>query len=348
MRIEAWHRFRPSPGCHAFLHPIALCDRLGGIDAPAAADYIRDFRLNHATRVNESLDPFSDAYFNEQLTLYREIAGRDLDQETGELTTVDVERNWLAANPYGSRDIGFIARHARAIHSVLVTAGLPPGAKVLDMGAGWGLSSEAVAFAGACVTAVDINPAFVELVNRRAARLSLSISAVHGTFDGFETDDRFDLILFYECLHHALRPWRSLRHLGRFLAPGGKIAVAGEPINNEWRHWGLRRDPLSVYCIRKFGWFESGWTAAFLVESFREAGFRLTLLHGIGLDNGTVGIALREDEQARINTCLVIGRSSSDTAQCADLNEMRAQRDALLASTSWRLTAPLRALRRLF
>ncbi|MBU6296156.1 MAG: methyltransferase domain-containing protein, partial [Planctomycetes bacterium] len=49
-----------------------------------------------------------------------------------------------------------------------MAANLPPGASILDMGCGWGLSSEAMAFSGASVTAVDINPQFVELIEKRA------------------------------------------------------------------------------------------------------------------------------------------------------------------------------------
>jgi len=37
-------------------------------------------------------------------------------------------------------------------------------------------------------------------------------------------------------------------------------------------NWGLRLDPLSVYCIHKFGWFESGWSADFLTAAFQRAG----------------------------------------------------------------------------
>jgi 2-polyprenyl-3-methyl-5-hydroxy-6-metoxy-1,4-benzoquinol methylase len=76
-------------------------------------------------------------------------------------------------------------------------ADLPCDAAVLDAGSGWGMSTEMMAFCGAAVTAVDINPLFVELVRRRAERLGLPVTAVCSPFDAFDTDRRFDLLFFY-------------------------------------------------------------------------------------------------------------------------------------------------------
>lgn len=123
-----------------------------------------------------------------------------------------------------------------------------------------------------------MNPDFVDLVNRRAARLNHNIVARHGTFDTFESDDRYAMILFYECFHHALRPWALLERMARHLEPNGRIILAGEPINSTWwKHWGLRLDPLSVYCIHKFGWLESGWSVDFLRASFQRAGLAVQI-----------------------------------------------------------------------
>ena len=33
-----------------------------------------------------------------------------------------------------------------------------------------------------------------------------------------------------------------------------------------WPSWGLRVDQESLYCTRKFGWFESGWTDTFIMS----------------------------------------------------------------------------------
>src|SRR5690606_583524 len=117
-------------------------------------------------------------------------------------------------------------------------ANLPSSARILDLGCGWGQTSELMAFCGADVVAADINPLFVELVNRRAKRLSLPIKAVHSNFDSPTFGQDFDLAFFYECLHHAIRPWETIKRVGEAIGPEGKIAFAGEPIQALWwKHW---------------------------------------------------------------------------------------------------------------
>jgi 2-polyprenyl-3-methyl-5-hydroxy-6-metoxy-1,4-benzoquinol methylase len=271
---------------------VAQCDSLGGIAHPNAEACLNEFSLKFDTKIDQRLDPFSEAYFQAQVRLYSELSGRELDQETGELTPFDVDLHSQASNPYNSRDVRFLSKHVRTVITALMIADLPPGGSVLDAGSGWGLSSEAMAFCGATVTSIDINPRFVELVRRRSERLSLPIEAVHSEFDRFDCSQQFDLLLFYECLHHSLKPWETLAHLGKFVKPDGKILFAGEPGNwPVWRHWGLRLDGLSVYCIRKFGWWESGWTTEFITRCFARAGFALNVYSHIGLNNGPIGVA---------------------------------------------------------
>ena len=271
---------------------VAECDALGGPGDPRAIEAMSGFTLRYTTAVDTSLDPFSAAYFAQQLALYSEISGRKLDQETGELQPIDPAAHAAAANPYRTNDIKFMAKHVRVIVNVLAAANLPPAARILDLGCGWGLSSEVMAFCGAKIDALDINPLFVDLVNRRAPPRNYDIRAQIGAFDTFQAQGPYDLILFYECLHHAVKPWTLIARLKPLLGASGKIAFAGEPINTIWwPHWGIRLDHFSVYCIRKLGWFESGWSLDFLSQCFTRAGYELSTYPGIGLENGRIGFA---------------------------------------------------------
>lgn len=320
---------------------VAEVDRLGSLGHPNVDLYLADFQLQFETQVNPQLDPFSTEYFSQQLALYTELSGRELDQTTGELTHFELDAHVAGSNPYNSGDVRFISKHTRTIYTCVMLANLPPNATVLDMGSGWGLSSEALAFCGTCVTAVDINPAFVELVQQRAARLRLPIKAVCAAFDTFQSADQFDLLLFYECLHHSVRPWETLRHLGQFVKTDGKIIFAGEPVNRFWwPHWGLRLDPVSVYCIRKFGWWESGWTSEFISRCFAQAGFRLTIYPYVGLDNGLIGLATHESagDKAQVDLSLLKPFHQSDMQRLVARIE---------ASRYWSLTTPLYKLYRL-
>lgn len=271
---------------------ILECDARGTIGHPEGAAYAQNFRLSYNAKIDVSTDPFSEDYVTQQLSLYREISGRDPDQSQTEMTIFDVHAHAAAQHPLLDRNISILASHMSAISSAIALADLPHSAKVLDLGCGWGSSSEIMAYCGADVTAVDINPLFVELVSRRAERLNLPIRAVNASFEDFTSDERFHMAFFYECLHHAIRPWAAIENIALHLDHEGLIAFAGEPINADyWPDWGIRLDGISVYCIRKFGWFESGWSEKFLTECFKRSGFNLVLHPGIGLRGGQVGIA---------------------------------------------------------
>lgn len=273
------------------------CDSQGWLSSPEGRNHLANFKLVFRAKVDQSLDPFSDSYFQQQVELYREISGRELNQETGELTPIDVGAHASGTNPYNQRNIGYIARHVRAIQGSLMAANLPPGASILDMGCGWGLSSEAMAFSGASVTAVDINPQFVQLIEKRAKRLGLPIEAVVGNFDTYTDSRQYDLVFFYECLHHSLRPWQTIARMKGFMKPGGRFMWAGEPVNRTWwRHWGLRLDPESVYVMRKYGWWEGGWSVDFIRRCFDMSGLSLQVIPAIGLDGGPVGFATRRED----------------------------------------------------
>jgi hypothetical protein len=120
--------------------------------------------------------------------------------------------------------------------------------------------------------------------------------ARQATFGDFETDTQFDAILFYECFHHALNATDLLAKMRRLLRPKGRIVLAGEPINDDWwKHWGIRLDPLSVYCIRKFGWLESGWSEEFLFSAFQRAGLNMRIHRHANPEIGSVVVGSRSE-----------------------------------------------------
>ena len=276
---------------------VAEVDELGGIAAPAAAAWTADFSMDFDTEVDTTLDGFAPTYAAQQLALYGELSGRTLDQEVNEQTDFAIDEAVNHVNPYVSGDTQRVAHHARTILTSILVTDIPAGARVLDMGCGWGMSTEMFAFSGCDVTAVDINPDFLEVVERRAAPRGYPVTTVRSAFDDFTSDEQFDLVFFFECLHHAVDPVHTLQRLAANVAPGGKIAFAGEPVQSLWwPSWGLRLDAQSVYCIHKFGWFESGWSATHLTECFARAGFELTMMTGIGLRHSPIGVAVREGE----------------------------------------------------
>ena len=102
------------------------------------------------------------------------------------------------------------------------------GARVLDVGCGGGLLSEALAEAGADVTAIDLAPDL------------LKIARLHGLESGIRVDYRqvsaealaaempgaFDAITCMEMLEHVPDPASILRACATLLRPGGRLFVS--------------------------------------------------------------------------------------------------------------------------
>lgn len=275
---------------------VAKSDALGGPDALDTQDFWKDLTYAPDIEIDTSADPFGSAYLDDQIALYTEISGRSLDQQANEQTFFDRAAHVAASNPYNHATPSVLARQLVQLNTALRLAAPDKGARLVDMGCGWGLSSELAAYLGLEVEAVDINPEFVRLVSERAARLGHDIRAVHDTFDTYVSDAPVDVFLFYECLHHAVEPWSLVERLSKMLSPGGKIAICGEPINDIWWPNWVRLDPLSLYCIHKHGWFESGWSLDFITRCFERALLNVSVTTSSDPEIGQFVVASRDQQ----------------------------------------------------
>jgi hypothetical protein len=86
-----------------------------------------------------------------------------LDQDNNEHTCFDMPAHVGAANPYGPYDPAAAALHIMRLSRAIIAAKPRFGAKVLDMGCGWGLSSEFAAYLGMDVTGRRYKPGLREL-----------------------------------------------------------------------------------------------------------------------------------------------------------------------------------------
>ncbi len=340
----ATHAAHPGP---RFLRPhelddyVAHIDSLGGLGTPAANAFVALIGYAPDVAVDTTLDPFSPEYSAQQLALYSEIAGRPLDQLANEDTPFDIERHAAAVNSYDHGIPAVLAEHWLRLAALLRLAAPLRGHWLCDMGCGWGLTSEFMAQSGLNVLAMDVNAKFVELVNRRAARLGLSIAAVQGEFESYGPPHPVDLVLFYECLHHAPRPWFVLARMATALSrhPGAQFLLAGEPIQSHWwPHWGMRLDAGSIYVMRKYGWFESGWSMPFILRCLAAAGVepRVAQTDGLGevIAAGHVtGLGLSWLGRLAEFT----GLSAKEGSACAISSPARVQFGALPYPGTWRL-----------
>jgi 2-polyprenyl-3-methyl-5-hydroxy-6-metoxy-1,4-benzoquinol methylase len=85
------------------------------------------------------------------------------------------------------------------VDTMLTTAGVGPGAAVLEIGCGTGQLTGALAGRGLRVTALDIGPAMVAATRRRVTDPLVSVE--HSSFEDHQAEGPFDLIVSATAFH---------------------------------------------------------------------------------------------------------------------------------------------------
>jgi cyclopropane fatty-acyl-phospholipid synthase-like methyltransferase len=146
----------------------------------------------------------------------------------------------------------------------------PPPARILEFGPGWGNTTEALLQTGYDVTAVEIDPAFIDLIAQRCALHADRLTLEKADMLEFTSTQRFDVILFFESFHHCQDHRRLLRQLHDLLADGGVILFVAEPIADLPYPWGLRLDGQSLWAMRQLGWLELGFDRSYFMQALRD------------------------------------------------------------------------------
>lgn len=111
------------------------------------------------------------------------------------------------------------------VTSLLGTAGIGPGAAVLEIGCGTGQLTQQLAGDGIALTALDLGPSMVAAARRRLA--GADVTFVVSPFEAYRAPDASVDLIVSATAFHWLDPQVAWPKIARLLRPGGWLAVLG-------------------------------------------------------------------------------------------------------------------------
>jgi ubiquinone/menaquinone biosynthesis C-methylase UbiE len=149
---------------------------------------------------------------------------------------------WAPAYDALVRAAGFDAARRLSIERLR----LAPGDRVLIVGAGTGLDLDFLP-PDVRVTAIDVTPAMLKHLERRAAATGRSVTARNMDARALAFPDAsFDAVVMHLILAVMPQPERGLREAVRVLRPGGRIGVFDKFLRDE-EHASLMRRLLNAF-----------------------------------------------------------------------------------------------------
>lgn len=226
-------------------------------------------QIHYALKANFPADPYSPAYATAQMQMYLALSGRTAyTPEVNEHSAFDLEQARRSPFPYSTRSPTTVGEQLMAQGFLIRAMNLRPGASVVEFGPGWGNTTLHLAQMGYYMTAVEIERDFIELIHHRANTLGVEVKLVNQDMATFEPSEQYDAALFFDSFHHCADHLRLLRNLNTMIVPDGLIVFASEPIADFPHPWGfVRTDGLTLWSIRKFGWFEIGFNTSYFLRT---------------------------------------------------------------------------------
>jgi SAM-dependent methyltransferase len=148
---------------------------------------------------------------------------------------------------------------------------MPTGGRLLDMGCGTGWTSVLFAKKGFDVIGQDLVPEAIDAGRglKQENRID-NLDFVVGDYESLTFENEFDVVVFFDCLHHAVDEVGALRSAYRALKPGG-ICITSEP--------GRGHERRSAALAAEFDVTERDMHPAKIIRAGKKVGFRRFSVH---------------------------------------------------------------------
>lgn len=148
---------------------------------------------------------------------------------------------------------------------------MPETGRLLDMGCGTGWTSVLFAKKGYDVIGQDLVPEAIEAGRGlKQANGIQHLDFVIGDYESLQFKDEFDVVVFFDCLHHAVDEQEALASAWRALKPGG-ICITSEP--------GIGHARRSAKVAAEFDVTERDMHPAKIIRAARKVGFKRWSVH---------------------------------------------------------------------
>ena len=156
---------------------------------------------------------------------------------------------------------------------------------LLELGLGHGITANEFGPHFTRHVAIDASPEVIAAFRKNFPHSNVNI--VESYFEYFETDERFDVIVFGFVLEHVDDPVLILKHFRQFLAPGGRVFVTvpnAEVLNRRLGHLaGMLPDMTLLSDHDRLLGHQRYYTVRTLEQDLTAAGYTMQRLEGIYL-----------------------------------------------------------------
>jgi SAM-dependent methyltransferase len=160
-----------------------------------------------------------------------------------------------------TENVGALLSDIAAIFSVMPKA----PALLLDLGCGSGWTSNFFALAGYQVLGIDISKEAIVAAKENFSDAK-NLNFEQADYDNLKHEDKFDIAVFFDSLHHSDDQTLVLKAAYRALKPGGTIVLC-EPGK------GHSKSPTSIEAMKAYGVSERDMPPSLSKMSLKSAGF---------------------------------------------------------------------------